>query len=293
MIFGIDVGGTTVKIGVVQDHKIIDKYEIPTRKESFIEDICHSILEYARTHSIEITGLGFGLPGTIINNYIYNLPNIGVQNIDLVSRVHALIPNVRVEGGNDANVAALGEMLYHSEYQNACMITLGTGVGCGVVLNGKILEGVHGAAGEVGHLHIADEYDFQCNCGLHGCLETVASATGIVRLAEFHKHEFKTSLKESFTAKDIFDLAKQKDPLCSYVVDKLCYYIAKCISILSVVVDVDVYYIGGGVSKAGTILIEGIQKHYQKLCFKAVKNVSIESAVLLNDAGILGGAGLL
>ncbi len=293
MVFGVDVGGTTVKIGLVDHNQILDKYEITTKKESFIADICHSISKYAKQHGIEVTAIGFGLPGTVISNYIYNLPNIGVSNMDLQKEVHAFFPNAVVVGCNDANVAALGEMLYHAEYKNACMLTLGTGVGCGIIIDGKVLEGVHGAAGEVGHMLLAEEYHFPCNCGLSGCLETVASATGIVRLAQYHKHQFKTSLADAFTAKDIFDLAKKKDPLCMYVVDKLCYYIAKCISILSITVDVDVYYIGGGVSKAGNILIDGIRKHYEKISFKAVKKAKIELAALLNDAGILGSAGLV
>lgn len=293
MVFGVDIGGTTVKIGLVDHNQILDKYEITTRKESFIADICNSISKYANQHGIEVTAIGFGLPGTVISNYIYNLPNIGVSNMDLEKEVHAYFPNAVVVGCNDANVAALGEMLYHAEYKNACMLTLGTGVGCGIVIDGKVLEGVHGAAGEVGHMMLAEEYHFPCNCGLNGCLETVASATGIVRLAKYHKHEFETSLGDEFTAKDIFDLAKKNDALCTYVVDKLCYYIAKCISILSITVDVDVYYIGGGVSKAGNILIDGIRRHYEKLAFKAVKKAKIELAVLLNDAGILGSAGLV
>lgn len=294
MVFGVDIGGTTVKIGLVEGIRILDKYEIPTRKESLFDDICLSLKDYMKHHSIEkIDGIGFGLPGNVIQNYIYNLPNVGIKNIDLKKKISTYFPNVPIYSQNDANVAALGEMLYHQEYQNACMITLGTGVGGGIVLNGKAIEGAHGAAGEIGHLLIAEEYHFPCSCGLTGCLETVASATGIVRLANYHRHEYLTSLPEHFTAKDIYDLARKKDPLCTFVVDKVGYYLAKCISILSITVDVDVYYIGGGVSKAGQILIDSIQKHYDKLAHYAVKKVSIELATLSNDAGILGAANLI
>lgn len=294
MVFGVDVGGTTVKIGLVDGIKIVDKYEIPTRKETLFDDICLSIKKYMKEHCIDkITGIGFGLPGNVIKNYIYNLPNVGLKNINLTEKVNAYFPNVPIFSQNDANVAALGEMLYHQEYKNACMITLGTGVGGGIVLNGKAIEGVHGAAGEIGHLLIAEEYNFPCSCGLNGCLETVASATGIVRLAHYHRQDYATMLPEHFSAKDIYDFAKKKDPLSMFVVDKVGYYIAKCISILSVTIDVDVYYIGGGVSKAGQILIESIQKHYEKLAHYAVKKVSIELATLSNDAGILGAANLI
>ncbi|MBD5391097.1 ROK family protein [bacterium] len=291
MVFGIDVGGTTVKIGVVEKNQLIEKYEIPTRKDSLFKDICQFIKEYMKKNNIEkIEGIGFGLPGNVVNNYIYNLPNIGIHNIDLNEVMSMYFPNVKVLAQNDANVAALGEMIFHNEYQNACMITLGTGVGGGIVLNGEVLEGSHGAAGEIGHMGIATEYNFPCSCGLTGCLETVASATGVVRLAKFHRKEYQTNLTEVFTAKDVFDLAKLSDPLCSFVVDKVGYYIAKCISILAVAVDVDVYYIGGGVSKAGEILIDAIQKHYSILSHYAVKKVKIEAAKLLNDAGMLGAA---
>ena len=210
MVFGIDVGGTTVKIGLVENDKILDKYEIRTCGETFIADICNSLKKYMKEHNIDkIDGIGFGLPGNVINNYIYNLPNMGVKNVDLVKEVSAYFPGVKIEGQNDANVAALGEMLYHNEYKSACMLTLGTGVGAGIV------------------------------------------------------------------------------------VDKLGYYIAKCMSILSVTVDVDVFYVGGGVSKAGDILINTIKKHYANLSHFAVKNVKIEAAQLLNDAGMLGAAGLV
>ncbi|MCM1130149.1 MAG: ROK family protein [Roseburia sp.] len=294
MKFGIDVGGTTVKIGVVEANKIIEKYEIPTNKETLFEDIGLFLKEYIKKNHIkDIEGIGFGLPGNVVNNYIYNLPNVGIKNVDLTKEMAKYFPNVEVLAQNDANVAALGEMLYHNEYQNACMITLGTGVGCGIVLNGKVLEGSHGAAGEAGHMGIASEYSFACSCGLKGCLETVASATGVVRLAKYHYNDYETQLLESFTAKDVFDLAKKKDPLCLFVVDRVGYYIAKCIAILAVTVDVDVYYIGGGVSKAGDILIDAIQKHYLELSHYAVKYAKIEIAKLLNDAGMLGAAGLI
>lgn len=294
MIFGIDVGGTTVKVGIVENNKIIDKYEITTKKETLFEDVCLSLKEYINEHKIEnLEGIGFGVPGNVINNYIYNLPNIGIKNVDIVEEVHKYFPGVKVVAQNDANVAALGEMLYHNEYNSACMITLGTGLGAGIVIDGKLLEGKHGAAGELGHMPIADYYNFQCGCGLKGCLETVASATGVVRLAKYHFNEFDTELSGDFTAKDIFDLARKNDPLCSFVVDRLAYYVAKAIAIMSVNVDVDVCYIGGGVSKAGDILIDAIKKNYEKLAFFAVKSVKIESSTLLNDAGMLGSAGLV
>ena len=294
MKFGVDIGGTTVKIGVVEGTKIIDKFIVVTKKETLFADICLAIKDYMNKNNIkDIEGIGFGVPGNIIDNHINLLPNIGIKDVDLIEEVGKYFKGVKIAGGNDANVAALGEMMYHNEYKHACMITLGTGVGAGIVVNGKILEGAHGAGGEVGHMALALDYGFECGCGLKGCLETVASATGVVRLAKFHKNEFKTKLGESFSARDVFDAAKRNDPLALFVVDRVCFYIAKAISILAVSVDVDVYYIGGGVSKAGDILINCIRNYYEKLSFFAVRNVKIEAAHLLNDAGMLGAACLI
>lgn len=294
MIFGVDVGGTTVKIGLVENHKLIDKYEIPTKKETLIKDICLSIQEYNKKHHLsEPQGIGFGLPGMVIKNYVYKLPNIGIGEFDLEKEVKNYFPNAIIASSNDANVAALGEMLYHKECENACMITIGTGVGGGIVLGGKVLEGSHGCAGEVGHMPIALDYGFQCTCRLTGCLETVASATGVVRLAKYHYLEYHTKLKEPFAAKDVFDYAKKKDELASFVVDKVAFYLARCIAAISLVADVDVCYIGGGVSKAGDILIDLIKNHYQKISHYGVKTLDIKVATLLNDAGMIGAAGLL
>lgn len=294
MKFGVDIGGTTVKIGVVEGTQIIDSFVVVTKAESLFDDVCLAIKQYMKEHNIcDIEGIGFGVPGNIIDNYIYLLPNIGTKNLDLIEVVSKHFPGVKIAGGNDANVAALGEMMYHNEYKNACMLTLGTGVGCGIVLNGKILEGVHGAGGEVGHMLVADDYNFECGCGLKGCLETVSSATGVVRLAKYHKNQYKTILGDDFSAKDVFDAARSGDELACFVVDKVCYYLAKAISLLAVTVDVDVYYIGGGVSKAGAILIDGIKKHYEKIAFFAVKKAEIQAAYLLNDAGMLGAACLI
>ena len=294
MRFGVDIGGTTVKIGVIEGTKIVDSFVVETKPKSLFDDVCLALKDYMNSHNIvDIEGIGFGVPGTIIDNYIYRLPNVGISDIDLVGVVSKYFPNVKIAGGNDANVAALGEMMYHNEYKNACMLTLGTGVGCGIVLNGKILEGVHGAGGEVGHMLVADAYNFDCGCGLKGCLETVSSATGVVRLAKYHMNDFKTCLVGDFSAKDVFDAARCGDELAVFVVDRVCYYLGKAISILAVSVDVDVYYIGGGVSKAGAILIDGIKKHYEKISFLAVRNIEIQAAHLLNDAGMLGAACLI
>ena len=292
MVFGIDVGGTTVKIGLIENDKILDKYEIPTCGETFIEDICNSLKGYMKEHNIEsIDGIGFGLPGNVINNYIYNLPNMGVKNLDLVKEVSKYFPGVKIEGQNDANVAALGEMLYHNEYKSAVMLTLGTGVGAGIVVDGKLIQGSHGNGGEAGHMVIADDYNFQCSCGLKGCLETVASATGVVRLANEYLNNMDSVLKGAeIDAKAVFDAAKAGDELALKVVNEVGDYIGKAAAFVAAVVDPDAFIIGGGVSRAGKILMDVIEASYLKYTFHISKNTPFILASLGNDGGMLGAA---
>ena len=298
---GIDVGGMSIKAGIVANGEIIKKSIKETNKsggvDNMIDDITqlvNNLLDESELCIEQISSIGIGFPGVVTSEGRVSCVNLGLDNALIVPQLEKNFKGTHVSVGNDANVAALGEMMYHNEYKHACMLTLGTGVGCGIVINGKILEGTHGAGGEVGHMALALDYGFDCGCGLKGCLETVASATGVVRLAKYHKHQFaKTILGDKFSARDVFDAAKKSDELALFVVDKVCFYIAKAISVLAVCVDVDVYYIGGGVSKAGDILINGIKKHYKDLSFFAVKDVRIEAAHLLNDAGMLGAACLI
>ena len=294
MRFGVDVGGTTVKIGVCDEKKVVDTFVVKTTKENLFKDVCEGINEYAKMNNGTVDIVGFGIPGVVINNLIINMPNIGLTNVDLNEVAKEYFPNAKIASTNDANAAALGEALVGEKSSSSYMITLGTGVGGGYIIDDKVIAGPHAATGEIGHMYIDSKHEFKCNCGLKGCLETVASATGIVRLANTYYNDFKTKLdKATMTAKDVMDAARENDPLGLKVLDLVAEALGRALSIVAVTCDVDVFYIGGGVSAAGSVLIDAIKKYYDKYSFYALKNVRIELAKLGNAAGMLGAAYLI
>ncbi len=284
MRIGIDVGGTTVKIGYVENHKIIKKFEIKTKKETLFSDIYEAIKEEKNVEFI-----GFGFPGHVKDNYIDNLPNVGIKNVDVVKEFGKYFKGVKILCTNDANAAALGEVIAANKYKSSYFVTLGTGVGGGYIYNGKIVDGFNSNAGEIGHMFIDPFYNFKCSCGRSGCLETVSSATGIVRLAVTNKGKFETTLDfNNITCKDIFDKAKENDPLASFVVDEASKYLGIALANIAVTCDVECFIIGGGVSRAGQFLVDNIKKHYLNYCHYASKNIPIVLSTIKNDAGLLG-----
>lgn len=295
MRIGIDVGGTTVKIGIIDNYKIIDSYAIDTKQETLFDDICISVLDYIKKNNIKnIEGIGFGLPGHVVNNYIYNLPNVGIKNFDLAKKFKEYFPNIKMSSCNDANAAALGEAIADNEASSSYMITLGTGVGGGLVINGRVIDGYHSACGEVGHMFIDYVHNYKCSCGLSGCLETVASATGIVRLAKEYFDKFNTKLsKADLTAKKIFDAAKDNDELGLYVLDMVAKYLGRGLAALAVTVDVEAFFVGGGVAACGNLLLDRVIEYYKEYAHYAVKNTKIKLAKLGNAAGMLGAAYLV
>lgn len=287
MRLGIDIGGTTVKIGLINNYKIIKSFSIDTKPESLFDDIFELLI----SHDInlnELEQIGFGIPGNVSNNYINKMPNIGLSNIDL-NKIAKKYTNTIIKSSNDANCAALGEAINYN-IKSAYFITLGTGVGGGLILDGKVIEGAHNSAGEVGHIAI-DKHNFKCTCGLFGCIETVASATGIKRLAQEYKDQYKTNIDFSnLSAKDVIDSARTNDELGLFVLNYVAKSIAKLLSILAVSVDVDTFIIGGGVSYAGDILLNSIKKYYKEYSFYGTKKTNIKLAELKNDAGMIGAA---
>ena len=198
----------------------------------------------------------------------------------------------------DANVAALGEMWKGGAagYNNVVMVTLGTGVGGGIIIGGKILTGSNGAGGEIGHLHVDDNIPGQCGCGNKGCLEQVASATGITNLANqaLAASDKPSMLREGeVSAKTVFDAVKADDELAKEVAERFGKYLGTALANITAVTDPQAIVIGGGVSKAGPILLEYVEKYYQQYCFKSCKNVKFALATLGNDAGIYGCAKLV
>ncbi len=305
--FGVDVGGTTVKIGCFdKEGHLISKWEIPTRKESqgkyILPDVAESLKERMEMDGIElenVQGIGIGVPGPVLaNGTVERCVNLGWGHTDMKGILRQYFPGVDIEAGNDANVAALGEVWRGAGRgkKNAVMITLGTGVGGGVVIDGKIVSGVHGMGGEIGHIHIRDEDQDTCNCGGHGCLEQTASATGLVREAKrlLQAAPEKTSSMleygEKLEAKDIVACAVQGDELALKAIDTMSFYLGRALASIAMVVDPEVFIIGGGVSRAGKFLNDKIEKYYYEYAPLTGSKSEIVTALLGNDAGIYGAA---
>ena len=303
---GIDLGGTTVKLGLFYGEQVEEKWEIPTRQEEngayILEDIVDSIEKKLKEKGIEkkeVIGAGIGVPGPVDGKgIVHGCVNLGWGVFSVEEKLGTLL-GLPVKAGNDANVAALGELWQGGGkgYQDMVMITLGTGVGGGIILDGKIRAGIHGAAGEIGHMPVVYEEEEYCNCGKKGCLEQAASATGIVKVAKrLLGHTNQPSVlrdKIEFTAKDIFDEAKKGDIVAIEAVEKLGEYLGIACAHIACVVDPEVFVIGGGVSKAGMVLIETIEKYYKEKAFKGTKQAIFKLAKLGNDAGIYGAARLI
>jgi glucokinase len=307
LCFGIDIGGTTVKLGLFTENgKLLDNWEIPTRKEDngghILEDVAKSIkqkMEEANLTKESLVGIGLGVPGPVTEDgTVLNCVNLGWGVFNVAKELKRLT-GFETKVGNDANVAALGEMWQGGGrgYKNLIMVTLGTGVGGGVILNGEILTGSNGAAGEIGHITVNYDEKDSCGCGKQGCLEQFASATGIVKEAKrlLAKTGEPSELRNiaDLTAKDIFDLAKKGDSLASQSVEQLGRYLGIAMSHVAAVVDPQAFVIGGGVSKAGDILTNVIKKYYENNVLFALKNKEFKLAELGNDAGIYGSAKLV
>ena len=305
--FGIDIGGTTIKMGLFKvDGTLLEKWEVDTRKEEdgkyILEDISKEIKDKMKEkiiHKNDVIGVGIGVPGPVKEDgTVLKCVNLGWGIFNIVEEVNKLI-KVPVRAGNDANVAALGEMWQGGGkgYKNIVMVTLGTGVGGGIVIDGKIIPGSHGAGGEIGHIKVSDNETEYCGCGNKGCLEQYASATGIVNLANKVLNNTKTGSKlrdfESLSAKDIFDSAKSGDELALTLVDDFSANLGKALANISCVIDPEIFVIGGGVSKNGNVLIENIRKHFEDNAFHSSRDTKFELAKLGNDAGIYGAAKLI
>ncbi len=301
-LFGIDIGGTTVKIGLLShEGQIIEKFEIKTNVEnngaSILSDIRNAIYSFLYEKKINkelVTGIGFGVPGPVVNNIIYKCTNLGWGIVDIVEEFGSLLDwRTNIAATNDANAAALGEMNYCNDknIKSSVLMTLGTGVGGGIILNNRVLNGAHGGAGELGHMQIDRVHNYKCNCGGVGCLETVASATGVVRLAKDYLPNYNSVLKNvEITSKAVFDAAKAGDELALKVVREVGEYIGRAAALISAVADPDVFIIGGGVSKAGKILIDVIEENFRKHAFHVSRNIPFVLAGLGNDAGMVGAA---
>jgi len=289
--FGIDLGGTTVKIAYFDETgNMLDKWEIPTVTEGngaqILPDIAASIRHYIDGNQIvetEILGLGIGVPGPVDAKGVVNkCVNLGWGVFNIAEELTRLT-GFPVKAGNDANVAALGEFWKGGGQgcENMVFATLGTGVGGGIVIEGKLLHGTHGSGAEIGHMVLNKNETAVCGCGKRGCVEQYCSATGIVRLASLHG-------MENVTCKDIFDAGKAGDKVALEVLDEYYEYLGEFLGTLCSVIDPEIVVLGGGVSKAGDVLLTGVEPYFHKYVFHAASQVKFSLASLGNDAGAYG-----
>lgn len=304
--FGIDIGGTTVKMGLFDtEGNVLEKWEIKTRTENkginILPDVAQAVkakIEEKGLKRDQLVGIGAGVPAPVRENgVLYTTANLGWGYVEIEKDLSDLT-GLPVKAGNDANVAALGEMWKGGAKgsHNVVMVTLGTGVGGGIIVNGKIIAGTHGSGGEIGHIHVEDSETARCGCGNHGCLEQFASATGIVRMANRLLEETDTPsvLREGeVSAKTVFDAVKAGDALAVQVAELFGKYLGSVLASIASTVDPEVFVIGGGVSKAGQVVIDYIKKRYEAVVFGECKDTAFALAELGNDAGIYGAAKLI
>lgn len=303
-VFGVDIGGTTVKIGLfTTEGNLEEKWEITTRVDeggkNILNDIAESLEKKMEEKNIakeEVAGIGMGVPGPVKEDgTVLRCANLGWGIFNVAEEMNRII-GLPVKVGNDANMAALGEMWQGGGkgYKNIVMVTLGTGVGGGIILNGKMLSGVNGAGGEIGHIQVNEDETESCGCGRKGCLEQYTSATGIVRLANIalNNTDRPSSLRsvQYVSAKEVFDAAKNGDDLAIELVENHGKCLGRALAQIACVVDPEVFVIGGGVSKAGSIITDTTARYFQEYCFHACKKTQFTLATLGNDAGIYGGA---
>lgn len=305
--FGVDIGGTTVKIGAFTEAgELVSKWEIPTIKTNeglqIFDDVAASIEGYLQKNGLDksaCTGIGIGVPGAVDSegNLIGGAVNLGLKPLNIHAKMGEFF-DCKVVAGNDANVAALGEAVAGGAKgkKNVVMVTLGTGVGGGIISGGRLLVGAVGGAGELGHIRVEDNETEKCNCGLKGCLEFYASATGVTRLATRRLAEDdKPSIlrSEELSAKSVFDAVKTGDEVACEIADRFGRYLAKGLGAVAGVVNPEIFVIGGGVSKAGDILLDYVKRYFKEYAFPACSNAEFAIATLGNDAGIYGAFGLL
>lgn len=305
-VFGVDIGGTTVKMGLLDNEgNCIDKWEIVTRKDNggaeILPDVAASInakLAEKNIDKADVIGVGVGVPGPVDSKgIVHNAVNLGWGTFDVDAKL-AELTGLKAKAGNDANVAALGEMWKGGGqgYTDQVMVTLGTGVGGGIIIGSQLIAGSTGAGGEIGHIHVKDGEEKACGCGGHGCLEQYTSATGISRTAKemFATWEGKTVLTEAdLSAKAVFDGVKAGDELCIKVAEAFGDTLGKGLAMIAAVVNPEAFVIGGGVSKAGEILLSFVEPSFKKYVFPGAANAKMVLATLGNDAGMYGAARLV
>lgn len=311
-LIGVDLGGTTIKFAILTaEGEIQQKWSLRTNildegshiVPDIIESINHHIDLYKMSRD-QFIGIGMGTPGTVDrdNGTVIGAYNLNWKTLQPVKEQIKAGTGLKFAIDNDANCAGLGERWKGAgnDGDDVAFITLGTGVGGGLIANRQLLHGIGGAAGEVGHI-IVQPNGYQCTCGNHGCLEQYASATGVVHLAQDLAEEYEGTSRlkkmiddgDEITSKIVFDLAKERDYLANKVVDKVCYYLGLACANISNTLNPEFVVIGGGVSAAGDFLLKRVQKNFNEFAFATVRtSTQLKLAELGNDAGVIGAASL-
>ena len=308
--FGIDLGGTTAKIGLfTTSGALLEKWEVATDTshagEHILENLAAAILGKMKEQSIQpeqVEGVGIGVPGPVLDSSIVpivcaNLGGWGERNAS--AQLSGLLDGLKVLVGNDANVAALGEIWMGAAKgcSSAVMVTLGTGVGGGVIVNNHVIDGTHGAGGEIGHITVNRHETAVCGCGKKGCLEQYSSATGVVRCMKKLLDENPDTpcvlRGTDFVAKDVFDAARSGDALAAREVDEMADTLGMALASIAATVDPEAFLVGGGVSRAGEVLFAPLTKHFKEYAFRSCRETPIKQASLGNDAGIYGAVRLI
>ena len=308
-IIGIDLGGTSTKLGLFdQNGTLVEKWQLPTERSDhgkrILPNLAYSSKQALERHKIireEVIGIGLGVPGAV-RGQSYVAPCINLDQwggFDAAEAFSHLCGGLPVRLVNDANAAALGEIWQGSakDVKNMLFVTLGTGVGSGVVINGRVVEGAHGVGGEIGHIKLQEQENRTCGCGKHGCLEQYASATGLVcaahRKLESSDEPSLLRQKSVFSAKEVFDAAKAGDSLAEKLILRSADELGRALASVSCVIDPEVIVLGGGVSMAGQPLLEAVKRSFRRYAFPAAEETCFRLALLDNDAGIYGAAKLM
>ena len=306
---GIDVGGMSIKAGLVVNGEIIQRVIKETNQSGGLDNIVEDIIELVNNllvkselniHNIDLIGIGF--PGVVTSEGRVTCVNIGLENALIIPILEERLKGTIVRAGNDANVAALAEYAYGSMkgYNSGVMITLGTGVGGGIVIDNKLIVGSNGVGAEIGHTMIASNF-YDCNCGNNGCFETFCSATAIIKYTQKLLNEGRESIImdmckkniDNITAKMVFDAYRENDSVAKEIINRFKKYLAIGIGNIVNFIDPAVISIGGGVSNASDILLDGLSEQVkQHLPFKNTKIGDIVIAKFKNDAGIIGASAL-
>jgi glucokinase len=290
---GIDIGGTSIKIGVIDGSKVMASISVPSRNNMIVKSIEEGIKKLLKDNKLmvkDVTIIGVTLPGPVVNHRVHETVNLALENRDLRSALSKTFKGAKIVVLNDANAAAIGEsILNNKKHRISCFVTLGTGVGGGVIYDGKLLDGFSGVGFEIGHIPIGSNFNLACGCGNKDCLETVCSAKGLSNLYKKLKSDQKSTLTSRSNAKDIFDAAKAGDKFALRITDVWAQYLAKGLYIVALTANPSVIIIGGGISKAGEFLLNKVKDKFNNyVSFKSLKKTEIVLAKLGNDAGMIG-----